>query len=111
MGLWDVGMADIVDLDGQLLAIDAEVIETTSLLQRARKAGGEWLWLVHDGERMPLHSRQLIRLARDKVVFPRNQVTPSSVQLKPLSVLDGASITNHKAAGRLSNAKPKRSSA
>ena len=69
MALWDLGMNHIVDVDGQLLAIDAEVIDTNTLLARANKPGDRQLWLVRAGERILLQARQLIRLNSDEVLF------------------------------------------
>lgn len=69
MALWDLGMNHIVDVDGQLLAIDAEVIDTGSLLAKASKPRDSQLWLVRAGERMLLQARQLVRLNRDEVLF------------------------------------------
>jgi hypothetical protein len=69
MAHWDIGLRHIVDLDGQLLAIDAEVIDTSSLLAKANKPFDTPLWLVRAGERFALHPRQLIRLSQDEVLF------------------------------------------
>jgi len=69
MALWDIGLRHIVDLDGQLLAIDAEVIDTSSLLAKANKPFDMSLWLVRAGERFAIQSRQLIRLSQDEVLF------------------------------------------
>lgn len=109
MGLWDVGLAHLVDLDGQLLAIDAEVIETTSLLRRAQKAGGERLWLVHNGKRYPLHSKQLIRLAREEVVFLETSQRQTAAGEATFGVA-GTNLRNRVAAGCLSSANSGRSS-
>ena len=69
MGSWDIGLRHIVDVDGQLLAIDAEVIDTTSLLSRANRSADRRLWLVRAGERFALRPKQLIRLSQDEVLF------------------------------------------
>ena len=69
MAYWDIGMNHIVDVDGQLLAIDAEVIDTRSLLAKANRPTGRQLWLVRAGERLLLQARQLIRLNKDEVLF------------------------------------------
>jgi hypothetical protein len=69
MALWDIGLHHIVDLDGQLLAIDAEVIDTSSLLAKANKPFEMPLWLVRAGERFAVQPRQLIRLSLDEVLF------------------------------------------
>lgn len=69
MAYWDLGMNHIVDVDGQLLAIDAEVIDTTSLLAKANRPTDRQIWLVRAGERQPLQARQLVRLDRDEVLF------------------------------------------
>lgn len=69
MAFFDIGFRHIVDVDGQLLAIDAEVIDTTSLLAKANRPTDRQLWLVRAGERILLHARQLIRLTQDEVFF------------------------------------------
>lgn len=69
MASWDIGMKHIVDIDGQLLAIDDEVIDTTTLLKRAALATDRTLWLVRAGEQFTLHARQAVRLSRDEVLF------------------------------------------
>jgi hypothetical protein len=69
MAFWDIGFRHIVDVDGQLLAIDAEVIDTVSLLARANRPVDRPLWLVRAGERFLVQARQLVRLSRDEVLF------------------------------------------
>jgi hypothetical protein len=69
MGIWDIGMRHIVDVDGQLLAIDAEVIDTASLLAKANRPADRYLWMVRAGERFLLQAKQLIRLSQDEVLF------------------------------------------
>ena len=75
MGTWDIGMRHIVDVDGQLLAIDAEVIDTTSLLVRANRPTDRHLWMVRAGERFLLEQKQRIRLCRDEVLFFESAAT------------------------------------
>lgn len=69
MAFWDIGFRHIVDVDGQLLAIDAEVIDTASLLAKANRPADRPLWLVRAGERFLVQARQLVRLSRDEVLF------------------------------------------
>lgn len=69
MACWDIGLRHIVDVDGQLLAIDTEVIDTASLLARANRPADRQLWLVRAGERFALQPKQLIRLSQDEVLF------------------------------------------
>lgn len=69
MAYWDLGMNHIVDVDGQLLAIDADVIDTMSLLAKAQRPTDRQLWLLRAGERFLLQARQLIRLSQDEVLF------------------------------------------
>ncbi len=69
MAYWDIGLNHIVDVDGQLLAVDAEVIDTSALLSRAGLPADLQLWLVRAGERFAVKSRQLLRLSRDEVHF------------------------------------------
>ena len=69
MAYWDLGMRHIVDVDGQLLAIDAEVIDTNSLLARAGRATDRQLCMVRAGESFALQPKQLVRLSKDEVLF------------------------------------------
>lgn len=69
MARWDIGMSHIVDVDGQLLAIDAEVIDATALLARANCPLDRQLLMVRAGERYSVQPGRLIRLARDEVLF------------------------------------------
>ena len=69
MAYWDLGFRHIVDVDGQLLAIDAEVIDTTSLLAKANRPADRPLWLVRAGEHIPVQAKQLLRLSPDEVLF------------------------------------------
>lgn len=69
MAYWDIGLRHIVDVDGQLLAIDAEVIDTASLLAKANLPTDRQLWLVRAGEYFALGAKQLLRLSQDEVLF------------------------------------------
>lgn len=69
MAYWDLGFRHIVDVDGQLLAIDADVIDTSSLLAKANRPEDCPLWLVRAGERFAVHAKQLLRLPPDEVLF------------------------------------------
>lgn len=69
MALWDIGFRNIVDVDGQLLAIDADLIDPATLLAKANRPADGPLWLVRAGERLLLQARQLIRLNQDEVLF------------------------------------------
>jgi hypothetical protein len=69
MAFWDIGLRNIVDVDGQLLAIDADVIDPTALLTKANRPIDCQLWLVRAGERFLLQARQLVRLSQDEVLF------------------------------------------
>lgn len=69
MAYWDLGMKHIVDVDGQLLAIDADIIDTTRLLEKANRPTDSHLAMVRAGERILLEPRQLIRLPTDEVLF------------------------------------------
>lgn len=59
---WDFEMRQVVDVDRQLLAIDAEVVDATSLLQRA-------------GQRCPLGLFQRSPLSREEVLFFKSNVS------------------------------------
>ncbi|MBA2933059.1 hypothetical protein HZF05_03005 [Sphingomonas sp. CGMCC 1.13654] len=69
MSYWDIGMRHIVDIDGQPLAIDVEVIETTALLARENRPLDRRLWQIRAGEYHPVLPNQLIRLEEDQVTF------------------------------------------
>lgn len=69
MALWDIGFRHIVDVDGQLLAIDADIIDPTTLLAKANRSTDQPLWLVRAGERLLLQARQMVRLTREEVLF------------------------------------------
>ena len=69
MAYWDIELRHIVDVDGQLLAIDAEVIDTASLLAKANRPADRQLWMVRAGERFEVQPRQLLRLSQNEVLF------------------------------------------
>jgi hypothetical protein len=69
MGYWDIGMRHIVDVDGQLLAIDAELIDSRSLLARANRPTDHQLWLVWRGQHFLVQPEQLVRLSEDEILF------------------------------------------
>lgn len=69
MGTWDIGMRHVVDVDGQLLAIDAEVIDAASLLAKANRPLDRQLSVVRRGERFAIHPKSLICLHQDEVLF------------------------------------------
>lgn len=69
MRYWDTEMNHIVDVDGQLLAIDAEIVDPATLLAKARQSATRQLWLVRAGERFILDRQEHIRLSRDEVLF------------------------------------------
>lgn len=58
---WDFEMRQVVDVDRQLLAINAEVVDATSLMQRA-------------GKRYPLGLLQRSPLSRKEVLFFKSEV-------------------------------------
>ena len=69
MALWDIGFRNIVDVDGQLLAIDADLVDTATLLAKASRPADQPLWLVRAGERLLLQTRQMIPLTQEEVLF------------------------------------------
>lgn len=64
-----IELRHIVDVDGQLLGFDAEVVDTATLLARANRPAASELWMVRAGERTAIAPRQAIRLSRDDVLF------------------------------------------
>jgi hypothetical protein len=73
----DIGLRHIVDVDGQLLGIDAEMIDPTMLLKRANRPSDSSLWMIHAGERVAVYPDQLIDWSRTKCSSsrPRNAST------------------------------------
>lgn len=69
MNISNIELRHIVDVDGQLLGIDAEVVDSATLLARAKRPAGSKLWLVRAGERIAIGARQAIRLSEDAVLF------------------------------------------
>lgn len=69
MNVSNIELRHIVDVDGQLLGIDAEVIDTATLLSRANRPAASQIWVVHAGERRAIAPRQAIRLSQDDVLF------------------------------------------
>lgn len=69
MAYWDIGMRHIVDVNGQLLAIDAELIDPATLLARANCPADSRLYFVRAGERHEVEPRRLLRLSHDEVLF------------------------------------------
>lgn len=59
----------IVDVDGQLIGIDAEVTDAATLLRRAGRSVDRRLVLVRIGERTALTAKDRIRLREDEVLF------------------------------------------
>lgn len=72
-------LRQIVDVDGQLLAIDAEVIDAASLLAKAKRPLDRQLSMVRAGERFLLQAKSLIRLHPDEVLFFESSVAFASV--------------------------------
>ena len=75
MAFWDIGFRHIVDVDGQLLAIDSDLIDPATLLAKANRSSGLQIWLVRAGERFALQARQMIRLPQDEVLFFETSVS------------------------------------
>ena len=69
MAYWDLGFRNVVDVDGQLLAIDDDVVDAASLLAKANRPADRLLWLVRAGEQIAVQSKQLLRLSPDEVMF------------------------------------------
>ena len=74
MGFSDIGLRHIVDVDGQLLGIDAPLVEAANLLARANCPEDSQLWMVQAGERFPLEPTQIIHLSEDEVLFFESSV-------------------------------------
>lgn len=70
---WDFEMRQIVDVNRQLLAIDAEMVNAASLLQRAGRPVGRVAWLVRAGERCSLGLCQRTPLSGNEVLFFKSE--------------------------------------
>lgn len=77
MNISSIELRHIVDVDGQLLGIDAEVIDTATLLTKAHRPAESQLWLVRAGERVAIECRQAIRLSQDDVLFFETSAMPA----------------------------------
>lgn len=69
MNIQNIELRHIVDVDGQLLGIDADVVDTATLLARANRPAGTPLWMVRAGERFAVQPRQAIRLSENDVLY------------------------------------------
>lgn len=85
MALWDIGFRHIVDVDGQLLAIDADLIDPAILLRKANRPVDRSLWLNRTGERHPLPARQMIHLPDDEVLFFETSTAAAMSQFERLA--------------------------
>ncbi len=65
----NIELRHIVDVDGQLLGIDAGSVDAAALLARANRPASSQLWTVRAGERFQIQPRQAIQLSESKVLF------------------------------------------
>ncbi|QHL92052.1 hypothetical protein GVO57_14300 (plasmid) [Sphingomonas changnyeongensis] len=66
---WSLRFRNIVDVDGQLLALDRDVVDPATLLAAANRPADRQLWLLRAGERLLVQASQMIRLSADEVLF------------------------------------------
>lgn len=64
-----IELRHIVDVDGQLIGVDAAVVTIADLLTRADRGGDRSIFVVRDGMRTPVAKRQSIVLSEDEVLF------------------------------------------
>ena len=77
MNLGGVELRHIVDVDGQLIGIDAEMINASCLLRRAARGHDRRLFLLRAGERIPVMPHQHIRLNEEEVLFFETMPAPT----------------------------------
>lgn len=71
----------IVDVDGQLIGIDAPVIDAVTLLRRTGLTGRRRLVLIRNGKRTNVGDQDRIRLREDEVLF--FETAPEPVRRQP----------------------------
>ena len=69
MRMGDIELRHIVDVDGQLIGIDAGMVDASMLLRRAGRDPDRRVFLMRAGERTAIAPQQRIRLDEDQVLF------------------------------------------
>ncbi len=65
----DIELRHIVDVDGQLIGIDADMVDASTLLARAGRGPDRRVFLVRAGERTAVAPHQRLRLSEREVLF------------------------------------------
>lgn len=81
MRMGNLELRHIVDVDGQLIGIDAEVVDAATLLGRAGLGSDRSVFVLRAGERIALSANQRIRLDVDEVLF--FETAPASIVRAP----------------------------
>ncbi len=84
MRMGDMELRYIVDVDGQLIGFDAEVVDASTLLERAGRNADRRIILVRAGERMAITPLQRIRLSEDEVLFFETSPAPKAWASLPI---------------------------
>ncbi len=85
MALSNFGVSHFVDVNGQQLVIDLELIGPENLLTKANQFTDQSLWLVRPGEWMLRPAQQLIRLPRGEACFSNNSASLKLSRSGPLA--------------------------
>ena len=78
MRMGDLELRHIVDVDGQLIGIDADVVDAGTLLRRTHRSADRRVFLIRAGERIAIGTHQHIRLDEDEVVFFETMPAPAA---------------------------------
>lgn len=65
----DIELRHIVDVDGQLIGIDADVVDASTLLVHAGRGPDRRVYLVRAGERTAVAPHERLRLSEREVLF------------------------------------------
>lgn len=65
----DIELRHIVDVDGQLIGFDADVVDASTLLARAGHGPDRRVFLVRAGERTAVAPHERLRLSECEVLF------------------------------------------
>jgi hypothetical protein len=72
----DIELRHIVDVDGRLIGIDADVVDASTLLRRAGSSMDRHVFLVRAGERTAVAPHERLRLSEREVLFFETVPTP-----------------------------------
>lgn len=87
MRMGDIELRHIVDVDGQLIGIDAAFVDVSTLLRRAGRGLYRRVFMVRAGERTAISPQQRIRLSEGEVLFFETMPAPMAQALMPSPIL------------------------